>query len=206
MRSQSKQLDRRAIRTRQSLSEALIALIREQRWDAITVQHVIDRAGVSRSTFYAHYRGKDDLLRNTLAAFLSGIGLHIRWQSLPEGRVVPVLELFTHLEEEFHQLYNALARSRKTDLFFRIGPAQMAVGIEQSLATWLVDKPTPSVPLPVLANHLAASILSLLKWWLDEKMPYEPKRMDQFFHELVMPGLRTVLHSSELGISAVTSR
>jgi AcrR family transcriptional regulator len=198
MRSQSKQFDRRAIRTRQSLSEALIALIREQRWDSITVQHVIDRASVSRSTFYAHYRGKDELLRNTFADFLSGIGLHIRWQSLPEGRVVPVLELFTHLEEEFHHLYNALARSRKTELFFKIGPAQMAAGIEQSLREWLADKPTPSVPLPVLSNYLAAGILSMLKWWLDENMPYEPKRMDEFFHELVMPGLRSVLHSFQI--------
>src|SRR5258706_13580512 len=46
MHVESKKRDRRASRTRRSLNEALIALIREKRWEAITVQHVIDRANV----------------------------------------------------------------------------------------------------------------------------------------------------------------
>jgi len=197
MHVESKKRDRQASRTRRSLNEALIALIREKRWEAITVQHVIDRANVGRSTFYAHYRDKEDLLRSAFEEFLGAIGTNIRWENLETGRVVPVLELFTHLQEEFHQFYRALARSRKTDLFFKVGPGQMAKGIEQSLTVWLVDKPQPSVPIPVLSNYLASGILSMLKWWLDQSMPYPPKRMDEIFHELVMPGLRLVLGSAK---------
>ena len=185
------------MRTRQSLSQALVALIREKRWDSITVQHVIDRANVGRSTFYAHYRDKEDLLRSTFGEFLGAFGSHIRWENLHDGQVVPVLELFTHLEQEFHHFYQALARSRKTDLFFKVGPGEMAKGIEQSLTKWLDGKPVPSVPIPVLSNYLASGILSMLKWWLDQKMPYPPKQMDELFHKLVMPGLRAVLDSVE---------
>ena len=192
---EKKKVDRRASRTRRSLSEALIALLREKRWDAITVQHVLDRADVGRSTFYAHYRDKEDLLRDTFAGFLDGIGAQLRWENLAAGRVVPVLELFTHLEQEFHRFYKALVRSRKTDLLFKIGPEQMAKGIEQSLVSWLADKPQPSVPITVLSNYLASGILSMLKWWLDQNMPYPPRRMDEIFHELVMPGLRSALGS-----------
>lgn len=195
---ESKKGDRRANRTRRSLSEALIALIREKRWDTITVQHVIDRANVGRSTFYAHYRDKEDLLRSAFEEFLGAFGSHIRWENLESGRVLPVLELFTHLQDEFHHFYRALARSRKTDLFFKIGPALMAKGIEQSLTVWLADKPQPPVPAPVLSNYLASGILSMLKWWLDQNMPYPPERMDQIFHELVMPGLCSVLEGSEV--------
>lgn len=202
MSLESKKLDRRAIRTRRSLSEALIALLRVKRWDAITVQQVIDRANVGRSTFYAHYRDKDDLLRSTFAEFLGGIGTHIRWENLGTGRVVPVLELFTHLQDEFHHFYRALVRSQKTDLLLKIGPGQMASGIEVSLTSWLADKAQPLVPIPVLSNYLASGILSMLKWWLDQNMPYSPKRMDQIFHELVMPGLRLALGSSAAGSSA----
>jgi AcrR family transcriptional regulator len=198
MRVAKKKVDRRASRTRRALSEALIALLREKRWDAITVQHVIDRANVGRSTFYAHYRDKEDLLRDTFAEFLGGVGAHLRWENLGSGRVVPVLELFTHLEEEFHHFYKALVRSRKTDFLFKIGPGQMAEGIEQSLVSWLAGKPQPSVPVPLLANHLASGILSMLKWWLDQNMPYPPRQMDAIFHELVMPGLRAVLTSNEV--------
>ncbi len=198
MHVESKKRDRRASRTRRSLNEALIALIREKRWEAITVQHVIDRANVGRSTFYAHYRDKEDLLRSAFAEFLGGVGSHIKWENLGKGRVVPVLELFTHLEEEFHHFYKALVRSRKTDLLFKIGPEQMAKGIEQSLTSWLGDKPQPSLPIAVISNYLASGVLSMLKWWLDQSMPYPPKHMDEIFHELVMPGLRLVLGISEV--------
>jgi len=46
----------------------------------------------------------------------------------------------------------------------------------------------------VLANYLAGEMLVLLKWWLDERMPYSPERMDQIYDELVTPTLRVQLN------------
>lgn len=54
--------DRRVRRTRATLHRALIELMIERGYDRVTVQDVLDRADVGRSTFYAHYRSKDDLL------------------------------------------------------------------------------------------------------------------------------------------------
>src|SRR6186713_2598586 len=59
--------DRRVSRTRRALKEALTDLILEKGYEAVTVQHVIDRADVGRSTFYAHFLDKDDLLMAILA-------------------------------------------------------------------------------------------------------------------------------------------
>jgi len=56
-------MDRRAARTRRALHEALISLILRKGYDAVTIQEIIDEADVGRATFYAHYRGKEDLLR-----------------------------------------------------------------------------------------------------------------------------------------------
>jgi AcrR family transcriptional regulator len=55
-------VDRRVRRTRLLLHQALIELMTERDYTRITVQDIIDRADVGRSTFYAHYRDKDDLL------------------------------------------------------------------------------------------------------------------------------------------------
>src|SRR5512141_1969972 len=55
-------IDRRIQRTQQLLREALIALILEKGYDAITIQDILDWANMGRSTFYAHYRDKEDLL------------------------------------------------------------------------------------------------------------------------------------------------
>ena len=58
--------DRRIERTRNRLGNALIALIQEKPIDKVTVREVLDRARVGRSTFYVHYRDKDDLLLSEL--------------------------------------------------------------------------------------------------------------------------------------------
>ena len=63
-------MDRRILRTRDTLGEALVGLIREKPFDEITVQEILDRAGVERSTFYTHYRDKDDLFRAMWKTFL----------------------------------------------------------------------------------------------------------------------------------------
>jgi hypothetical protein len=48
----------------------------------------------------------------------------------------------------------------------------------------------PSIPIPILSHYLATELFVLLKWWLDQGMPYSPERMDEIFHELVNPAFR----------------
>jgi AcrR family transcriptional regulator len=190
----SKKSDRREWRTRRSLSDALIELILKKRYDAITVQNVIDRADVGRSTFYAHYRNKEDLFLSDWKRLLDWFVSQIEWENVGQGRFVPVLELFRHVQE-FHHFYRALARSKKTDLIFQTGVCHLSERIDDVLTSLLVGKPQPSVPVAVLSNYLASEILALLKWWTEHSMPYPPERMDEMFHELVVPGFRSVLGS-----------
>src|SRR5437867_3212020 len=63
-----KRIDRRAARTRQALHDALISLVLRKGYDALTIQEIIDEADVGRATFYAHYTGKQDLLRSGFEA------------------------------------------------------------------------------------------------------------------------------------------
>jgi AcrR family transcriptional regulator len=58
----AKKEDRRVQRTQRLLREALVALIREKGFEALSVQEIIDRANVGRATFYAHFDNKEDLL------------------------------------------------------------------------------------------------------------------------------------------------
>jgi AcrR family transcriptional regulator len=178
--------DRRTIRTRLALRNALIQLILEKHFDEITVQDIIDRANVGRSTFYAHFRDKEDLLIGDWEQFLEGFVRHIIWTNAGKNRFVPIQELFHHLKD-FHHFYRALVRSSKMDRMFKRGVSSLSKGIENSLADFLKDKSQPSIPIPILANHLASAIFEQLKWWLDNNMPYPPERMDQIFHELMLP-------------------
>jgi AcrR family transcriptional regulator len=63
--------DRRVVRTRQLLQDALVALISERGYADLTIQDVLDRADVGRATFYGHFRGKDALLISHLHRLLA---------------------------------------------------------------------------------------------------------------------------------------
>ena len=65
------QNDRRVERTRQALQGAFIALILERRYEDIRVADIVVRAGVGRSTFYEHFRGKEEVFERTFAGLLA---------------------------------------------------------------------------------------------------------------------------------------
>ncbi|HEV7395554.1 MAG TPA: TetR/AcrR family transcriptional regulator [Pyrinomonadaceae bacterium] len=166
-------------------------LIKEKRFDDITVQDVIDRADVGRSTFYTHFRDKEDLFQKDWEGFLHGLALHIQWDKAGKGKFVPAGFLFEHLKE-VQSFYKGLVRSRMTDAVFRTGLAHMSMLMETGLSQHLKKQPT-SIPVPILAHYLATELFALLKWWLDNEMPYPPARMDEIFHELVTPTFKEAL-------------
>jgi hypothetical protein len=69
----------------------------------------------------------------------------------------------------------------------------MARGIEERLRALAPPAEQPAVPLPVVADYLAGALLTLLKWWLDNDMPYPPERMEVIFQQLVLPGVWAAL-------------
>src|SRR3972149_51567 len=69
--------DRRSQRTRQALGDALIELMMEKGYDAISVKEIIDHANVGRSTFYTHYADKDELLVSQLDRVVDMLSHHV---------------------------------------------------------------------------------------------------------------------------------
>ncbi len=184
--------DRRTQRTRQALSHALIALIQEKRYEAITVQDICDRANVGRSTFYAHYQDKDDLLASNFQQIMESLGSRVEWR---DGRFIfPVAPLFQHVQEH-HHLYKALAWGGGFDVLLRAGQRQWRAQIEQYLTASLPQGRVPAVPLDAVTIYLAGALQTILLWWLDRKMPYSPERMDEMFQQLVMPGVDAALRT-----------
>src|SRR5512143_2387903 len=174
--------DRRTQRTRQTLSQALIALIQEKRYEAITVQDICDRANVGRSTFYAHFQDKDALLASNFQQMLESLGGQVE---LRAGQFVfSVAPLFQHVQEH-HHLYKALAWGGGFDVLLHAGQQQWRAHIETHLSTLLQQGRSPAIPSDVMTAYLAGPLHTLLLWWLDRQMPYPPERMDEMFQQLV---------------------
>jgi AcrR family transcriptional regulator len=191
--------DRRSQRTQQLLSTALVQLMLEKRYDAITVQDIIDQANVGRSTFYAHYLDKDDLLVSDFSRVLDALRDHMH-QHDPSGQgKLPSLAPFFEHVQAYQHLYKALVRGGGIELIYKKGHERLRHNIEQHLHEFVPVEQTPEVPIPLVADYLAGTILQLVKWWLDHDTPYTPAQMDALFQQLVIPGVQATLHAPSLG-------
>jgi AcrR family transcriptional regulator len=166
------------------LGEALMTLIQEKPFDAITVQELLDRAGVGRSTFYEYFRDKNDLFVTDLDEFLEGMATTLVGHSDAGDRVAPVRELFGHVAES-RQLYDALVASGRIHDFLDLGRAHFARGIEQRLVELTRARTLAPGRRAAVAHALAGALLSLLLWWIDGKRTASPAEMDDLFHGIV---------------------
>lgn len=179
--------DRRSARTRRLLSETMVALIREKDYNAITVNDIIERANVGRSTFYAHYRDKDDLFVGELDRVIDVLSHGILHAPQDEHSLFPSLGLFRHIRDQY-TLYKALMWGPGIELLIKQIQKSLNEKIMQNLEK---SGRQFNIPVPVLANYLTGSYLTLLKWWLDNKMIYAPEQMDEMFRKLTMPGIES---------------
>lgn len=186
--------DRRIERTRALLHEALGSLLREKPYDRITVAQILGRAGVSRSTFYIHFRDKDALLMSSMRALLLGsLSMGDAAQADPAERMVAFsLPLLTHIHQH--------RRSAKGRLGER-GRAILHDHLRHALSEWIVRNlydgrgaPLPRsrrspVPPELLARHIASTFVLVLHWWLDHDGEKSSAEADRLFRALVMPVL-----------------
>jgi AcrR family transcriptional regulator len=179
--------DQRIRRTHERLGSALLTLILERPIDEVTVQQVLDRASVGRSTFYLHYRDKDDLLLSQLEMFLEAMSTALSVRKEDSHRVVPVAELFAHIGNQ-NKLYRALADSGRLHDFFDLAQGYFARGIECRLTESRRLSSLSKRELAARASALAGSMLSLLRWWLDRGEKESPDAMDKLFHQMVWTG------------------
>jgi AcrR family transcriptional regulator len=186
---QPRKPDQRIRRTCERLGSALVALIQEKPVDDVTVQEVLDRASVGRSTFYLHYSDKDDLLLSQLEKFLETMSTALSIRKEESHRVVPVAELFAHIGDQ-KKLYRALADSGRLNDFFDLAQGYFARAIEQRLTESKRLSKLPQRELSARASALAGSMLSLLRWWLDRGAKESPHALDELFHRMVWNGLQ----------------
>jgi AcrR family transcriptional regulator len=180
--------DRRVQRTRKLLQDALIALILEKGYEAVTIQDIIDRANVGRSTFYAHFLDKQELflsrfeeLRVFLAQQQAGSADQpVRTFTFSRG-------MFEHAQSHL-PLYRALVGKQSGAIMVR-HMQQMITGlVRDELAVVAPEDATP-MPRELVVHYTVSAFMGLLIWWADHEAPYSAAQMDSIFQQLAVPGV-----------------
>ncbi len=185
--SDGKKEDRRVRRTRDRLGDALIELLQQKPFDDITVQEVLDRAEVSRATFYSHYRDKNDLFLSDADEFFESMAHALSRLGDKSERLAPVHELFAHIAE-MRPLYQALVEAGRIHDIMELGQAHFARGIEGRLGEIPRARTIPADRRGAIAHGLSGTLFSLLTWWVQHGAKPTPQEMDDLFHQMAWAG------------------
>jgi AcrR family transcriptional regulator len=187
--------DRRVRRTRALLLEAFSSLVHEKPYEDIVVKEILQRADVGRSTFYAHFHDKEQLLTSALGEVLRAPSVEGGSPSLrfPERVLrfsLPVLEhvarhgatsglpaIAQHNEQARFALHTRLERAIA---HFVAGELRQG-GREHGTSA--------RIPVELLAAHVAATFALVLEWWATSRRPPAPLEGDALFRTLVLPVL-----------------
>ena len=178
--------DRRVVRTRDTLGDALVELMQEKTFEEITVQDVLDRAGVGRSTFYTHYRDKEDLFLSDVEDFFAMMSTLLTRRGASLERVAPVHELFAHISDA-QTFVSSLKASGKMHDVEELGRGMFGRSIEERLR--MAGVTMEPAELAAHAYALAGSMFPLMYWWIDHGMTSGPAEMDALFHRMVWSGV-----------------
>lgn len=185
--------DRRVQRTRELLQKALIELVGERGYDAITIQDIVDRANVGRTTFYLHYRGKDELFMSCHEAIVNQFHFGLLYPLSREALLSPeappgMTPAIRHLQEARALLY-PIFQGKDSPLILRRIRDWSARQIEATLRAAFAESDS-TIPFDLLASYLAGAQIAWVQWCLEQRPAQTPENLAQTFHRLQRAAIR----------------
>lgn len=178
--------DRRTLRTRLALRDALLALMGERGWDDIGVQEICERANIGRSTFYTHFQNKDELLSGSFDDLRRGLLAASARPPAPPARAsatsgadLPfVFGLIEHAYEN-RRLFRTLIGRRSGHVVHQRFKQMLAALVDEQLA-----QVPPGVPRAAAVRWTAGALFELLCWWVESRSPATPQELLEVFRRL----------------------
>jgi AcrR family transcriptional regulator len=204
---EAKKFDRRVNRTRRQLRQALMTLVLVKGLDAVTIEDITNEADVGRTTFYLHYKDKEDLLFECINTTIEDLVTQVsdipilEWQLSGNEHQEeisarnPILNIFQHVAENAN-LYRIIIRGGSTSQTQNRVRDIIADAVSTFLCGRVEDEHlimNPIIPLEVFASYFAGALMGIITWWLDIDMVYTPLEMTRMFQKLFFPGARNVL-------------
>jgi AcrR family transcriptional regulator len=190
-------VDRRAIRTRAKLHQALASLIQKKVYDAITVEEICAIANVSRSTFYAHYADKDDLKRSGLEHLRRKLLEQQRYCSAGQGETPRFsLPMFEHARDHIDH-YRALSGNRGGALALGVIRQILSELFSKELVATEDTNPEQAPPRELVLQYVIGAYMAVLVWWLDGGAKLPPQYVDVMFRRLTTRGISPFRHRGD---------
>ncbi|GCE08277.1 TetR/AcrR family transcriptional regulator [Dictyobacter aurantiacus] len=200
--SHEEQTDLRVRRTHKFLQEAMVELINEKGFEAITVGDIAERAMINRATFYRHYQDKYDLVAKIFEETVNYLvekllPIHKDKNSATQNTPEIWVQFFEHVAEH-DRLYRAML-GKNGSPWFADRMREYTIKILLESQKQLKQQIAPSQPIdPIMPSELPVTQLSYvligtIVWWLESEKRYTPLQMATWFHRFAFYGYLAVL-------------
>jgi len=190
--------DLRIRRTQKFLQEAMIELITEQGFDAVTVGDIAERAMINRATFYRHYQDKYDLVAKIFEETANHLVAKIQpfrkdnQQRVMENPTEIWVQLFTHVAEHA-RLYRAMLGNNGSSWFAarmreHIAKLMLEGARQQERYAEPRQQSGPVMPQELPGVQLSHVLIGTITWWLESEKIYTPRQMAIWFYRFAFYG------------------
>ncbi len=213
-------LDRRVQKTRKLLQDALIELVAEKSYESVTIREILDRANVGRSTFYAHFQDKDQLLHSILDRLNELFEQHEKLfldakNNFGNADIMNLTHELSHTLSLFkfigqnHRFFKAMLGNRGYGIFAKpvydyvfvhvhgifTKPAHndVAAHVHESFKMLKSHEKYGSLESEIAAHYFVSALMGILVWWVEKDKPCTAEEIDRLFRELAVPGFIHVL-------------
>ena len=183
-------MDRRQKKTRAAIFSAFEKLLSKKNYNKITVQEIIDDANIGRTTFYAHFETKDDLLKeicrelfehifsNDLSRECSKI-----FENSNKNPKILITHILYHLKENKEEFIKVLS-CESNDLFLGYFKTYLYKVIDEYI---FIDNTGDEKLKRFLKNHICCTFVETIKWWIKNQMEESPEQIADYFFRVVDP-------------------
>lgn len=174
-------LDRRQRKTRAAIHRAFEELMAEKHYSAVTVVQIIERADIGRTTFYAHFETKEDLLDDMCADMFGHVfeGVNeycVGHEDLADMSLAGKLaHLLYHLRDSYSGVCGKLIAEGEPHFTARF-KRELEVLFAREAGSAKGD-----VPADLLAAMQASAFMEAVSWWLDRGAAASPEQLAIWF-------------------------
>ncbi|MDO4902976.1 MAG: TetR/AcrR family transcriptional regulator [Limosilactobacillus sp.] len=178
--------DPRVVRTKTNLRRALVDLMKHEDLSSISVQKITDIAGITRGTFYLHFKDKADFMEKTTQSILDEFFDDTIYKTVVDGQQCEVLNLeraFRYIESDA-EVWEVFLDSEKHVTFYDEFYGRVAEYLTNYFNAVNIDHRKPKVPLPLQISFNASAFLGVIQRWLDDDMIYTSRYMNKSVEQL----------------------
>lgn len=186
MPSGHKVIDRRVIRSREALKQALLELMTLKDFDAISITEIVEHANYNRGTFYSHYDNKEALLEDIITGLIEQLLQSFR-APYENEEVFRIEELPAHsikIFEHIHQHASVYILLLKSNAHSHLRE-KMFDAIRQISQDELEHPSMEGINTELLSVYSNHALLGLIFYWIENDLSYSPAYIQEQLVKLI---------------------